>query len=296
MAKWGLDYASLSKNRPDLVMLSTCLRGQTGPEATFTGFGGQGAALAGIHSITGWPDRGPAGPFGAYTDFINPRLGVAALSAALLRRARTGKGEYLDLAQTEAGARFIEPEILDYTVNGVTAGRLGARSAYASPSGVFACSDGRFLAISVESADQWRCLVSAMALEEFGAPAYDSVDARRADEDAIESAIAAWCASRDAFQDAAQWLNESGVPAAAVTWPGELHDDPQLVHRGFFVTLDHPEMGPTPYDGLVTRFSETPGELRAAHCLGEHTAEVLTDLLGYSPEEIESLAIAGALT
>ena len=84
MAKFGLDYTTLRQDRPDLVMLSSCLRGQTGPEAAYTGFGNQGAALAGLQHITGWPDRLPCGP---YTDFINPRFGVAALSAALVHRA-----------------------------------------------------------------------------------------------------------------------------------------------------------------------------------------------------------------
>src|SRR5690606_12743537 len=118
MAKFGLDFATLSRDRDDLIMLSTCLRGQTGPERTYTGFGGQGAALAGLHAITGWPDRPPSGPWGAYTDFITPRFGVAALGAALLHRAETGHGQYIDLAQGEAGIRFIEPLVLDYVVNG----------------------------------------------------------------------------------------------------------------------------------------------------------------------------------
>ena len=133
MQKFGLDYATLSRKRPELVMLSTCLRGQTGPESTYAGFGGQGAALSGLHSITGWPDREPWGPWGAYTDFINPRFGVAALSAALIHRQRTGEGQYIDLAQTEAGIRFLEPLVLDYTKNGRVAGLTGHDSAYACP-------------------------------------------------------------------------------------------------------------------------------------------------------------------
>ncbi|MCZ6706679.1 MAG: CoA transferase, partial [Chloroflexi bacterium] len=82
-----------------------------------------------------------------------------------------------------------------------------------------------------------------------------------------------------------------------VNWPSDLYTDPQLSHREFFVTLDHSVMGPTPYDGLVTQFSATPGALRkAGPCLGEDTQHVLSDILGLSDAEIEELALAGALS
>lgn len=296
MAKWGLDYATLSRERPELVMLSTCLRGQTGPEATLTGFGSQGAALSGIHSITGWPDRPPCGPWGAYTDFINPRLGVAALASAIRHRWQTGEGQYIDLAQTEGGVRFIEPLVLDYTVNGRVATPAGTRSRYESPQGVFACAAGeRYLAIAVQTTAQWRALVDAMGIDAFAGPDYDGIEARRKDEDAIEAAIATWCLPREPFA-AAALLRAAGVPAAVAVWPSDLYNDRQLAHREFFVTLDHVEMGPTPYDGLVTRFSATPGRLRcAAPALGQHNELVLKELLGLPDAEIERVLIAGAI-
>ena len=297
MKKWGLDYATISAGRPDLIMLSTCLRGQTGPEAAYTGFGGQGAMLAGIHSITGWADRPPAGPWGAYTDFIGPRFGVAALAAALRHRALTGQGQHVDLAQGEAGIHFIEPLLLDYTVNGRAAGPPGTRSLNESPHGVFQClGDERYVAISVTDSAQWRALVQTLKLNDFSEPAFDKLDARRASEDEIEAAIATWCCDHEPFAAAAK-LKAAGVPASVVMRPTDLYEDAQLAHRGFFVTLDHGEMGPTPYDGLVTRFSATPGQLRnAAPCLGQDTHQVLTDFLGYNDDDIATLAAAGAIS
>jgi crotonobetainyl-CoA:carnitine CoA-transferase CaiB-like acyl-CoA transferase len=297
MAKWGLDYGTISQGRPDLVMLSTCLRGQTGPERSYTGFGGQGAAIAGIHGLTGWPDRGPYGPWGAYTDFINPRYGVAALTSALMHRARTGQGQYLDLSQVEAGIHFIEPVILDYTTNGRVWGPQGHDSLYACPHGVFATAGAqRYLAIAVETAEQWAGLRSLAPLDEFGDSKFDDLDVRRAAKETIEARVREWCRGQDGFE-LAERLRSAGVPAHMVLRPSDLYADAQLSHRQFFVTLNHTNMGPTPYDGHVTKFSETPGVLsKAAPCLGEDTQMVLREFLGYSDEAIAELAAAGALT
>jgi crotonobetainyl-CoA:carnitine CoA-transferase CaiB-like acyl-CoA transferase len=297
MARWGMDYATLSKDRPDLIMLSTCLRGQTGPERTYGGFGGQGAALAGLHGITGWPDRAPAGTWGAYTDFIAPRYAVAALASALYHRARTGEGQYIDESQIEAAIHFMEPLVLDYTVNGRVAPPAGHDSLYACPHGVY-CTAGteRYVAIAVQTAEQWRALCRLAPLEAFAKPPFDHLAKRQAARPAIDAALAAWTRDQEPF-DLARRLKEAGVPASVVMRPSDLYRDAQLLHRGFFVTLDHAEMGPTPYDGAVTRFSATPGDPRfAAPTLGQHTHAILPDLLGLTDDDIVTYAAAGVLS
>ncbi len=277
-------------------MLSTCLRGQTGPERAYGGFGGQGAALAGVHGLTGWPDRAPRGPWGAYTDFIAPRYGVTALASAILERRRSGLGQYIDMSQIEAAIHFIEPLVLDYTVNGRNAGPAGLHSERASPNGVYATAGTeRYIAIAVETAEQWRALRSIAPLAAFDAPELEDIASRRVHEQAIDAALAGWCRDQDRWTLAAQ-LKRAGVPAAVVERPSDLYDDPQLRHRGFFVTCDHTVMGPTPYDGPVTLFSETPAQVRAAPCLGEHTEYVLGELLGLESGAIVECAAAGALS
>ncbi len=292
MKKWGLDYESIRQFRPDIVMLSTCLRGQTGPEAAYTGFGGQGAALAGIHAVTGWPDRPPAGPWGAYTDFINPRYGVAALTAALLHHDATGQGAYVDLAQSEAGIRFVEPLVLDYTVNGRKAPPSGHDSLYACPHVVLQCEGiERYVALACETATHWRSLRSIAPLDAFADSAYNELATRIANKAAIEDVLREWARSQEPFA-LVEMLRNAGVPASVVERPMDLYDDPQLAHRGFFVTLDHAEMGPTPYDGLATQFSRTPGRLAmAAPTLGQHTDHVLREVLRLSDEEILDYAM-----
>ncbi len=273
MARFGLDWATLSRDRSDLVMLSTCMRGQTGRERTYSGFGGQGAAIAGLFDLVGWPDRPPSGPWGAYTDFITPRFGVSVLTAALIERDESGLGQYIDLSQIECGIRFLEPLILDYQANGRLTTRLGQASTALDPHGVFRCAgEERYIAVGVETNEQRDALDTILA-GEF---------------------LDDWCAARDAI-DAADALCDAGVPAAVVARPSDLYEDPQLKAREFFVTLDHPVMGPTPYDGPVTRFSKTPHRLRSpAPLLGEHNESVMRDVLGKDDAAIEALVTSRA--
>ena len=296
MKRFGFDYATLSRERPELIMLSTCLRGQTGPESSYPGFGLQGACLSGLHRITGWPDRQPAGTWGAYTDFINPRFGSGALAAAIRYRDLTGKGQHIDLAQTEAGIHFAAPLLLDYLENGKVAEAPGHDSFYAAPNGVFRVGDGeRYVAISTETTEQWRSLRDAAGLEHWSGSDYDELAARIAAKEAIESAIADWCRPQtaDAVVDC---LTAAAVPVSMVEWPSDLYEDPQLSHRGFFVTLNHSVMGPTPYDGLVTKFSDGTARLRrAAPAIGEHTHYVLSEILDRPDDEITEALVSGAL-
>jgi crotonobetainyl-CoA:carnitine CoA-transferase CaiB-like acyl-CoA transferase len=297
-ARLGLDWDALSKRKPDLVMLSSCLRGQSGPEREYTGFGLQGAGLSGFCAVTGWPDRLPSGPWGAYTDFIAPRYSIAALGAALLHRARTGEGQYIDLSQVEAAIHFLEPLVLDYTVNGKIAGLAGMHSERACPHGVFpAAEDQRYVAVAVETGAQWKALRAAVpGLAAFDGDEWDALPARIAAKEALEAPLAAWCAEQEAFA-CAERLRHIGVPAYVALRATDLHDDPQLAARGFFALRDHPRVGPALYDGPVTRFSATPAEIRCAGpAVGHDTFDVMTRLLGYDDEAVADLAAAAVLS
>ncbi len=296
LKKLGLDYATLSVKRPELIMLSTCLRGQYGPESSYAGFGLQGACLAGLHRITGWPDRTPAGTWGAYTDFINPRYGSGVIAAAIRHRDATGEGQYIDLAQTEAGIHFAAPLLLDYLENGNVHHAPGHDSMYACPHGTFRVQgQERYVAIAAESTDQWRALCQTAGLSDWSGGEWDDLSVRIAHKSEIEAALAAWCEPQTP-EVVISALEAAGVPVSQVNWPSDLYTDQQLSHREFFVTLDHSVMGPTPYDGLVTKFSGATAKLRsAAPAIGEDTHYVLGEVLGASDEEIAEAMIAGAL-
>ncbi len=298
-ARYGLDATSVLARRPDIVMLSSCMRGQTGPERTYTGFGLQGAALAGFVAITGWPDRLPAGPFAAYTDFLAPRFSLAALAAALHHRERTGVGQYIDLSQVEAAMHVLEPMILDAAVNGHVAGLRGTESDLACPNGVYRTAGiERYVAVSVETPAHWKALGTILpALAQLtGDPAQGPLESRIARRAELESALADALSDHDAFTIAAR-LRTAGVPAYPVLRATDLHRDPQLVARQFFVELDHPVIGPLKYEGPVTHLSATPHHpTHAGPAIGQHTHEALTAYLGFTDDEISELAATGALT
>jgi benzylsuccinate CoA-transferase BbsF subunit len=297
MAKWGLDYASLVKDRPDLVMISTCLNGQTGPERAYPGFGGQGSALAGFNHLTGWPDREPVGPYGTITDSLSPRFAALLLASALLHREETGEGQLVDLSQVEGGIACLAEFVVTYTATGEVLGRLGNRSRHACPHGVFRCQDrpgtqatDRWVAIAVHDDDDWQRLVAAMGRPAWALdPALATAAGRHARVDEVERGVEAWTRTRDAHETA-RALQAAGVEAGPVEDLGDLHDDRQLAHRGHFPTVTHPVLGPHPVERNALRWSAMASDVTApAPRLGEHTEYVLRDLAGMPRDEFERL-------
>ena len=152
----------------------------------------------------------------------------------------------------------------------------------------------RYVAIATETQQQWDALRGVVG-GPLAAMNLGSLAERLAHDREIDAALEEWCAGQDPWDVVAK-LETAGVPASVVLRPSDLHKDPQLVHRGFFVTCEHGAMGPTPYDGPATIFSATPPVLTAAPCLGEHNDEVLRGVLGLSDEQIAEYAAAGVFS
>jgi len=301
MAKWGLDYAALVRERPDLVMISTCLNGQTGPQRFYPGFGGQGSALAGFNHLTGWPDREPVGPYGTITDSLSPRFAALLLATALLHRARTGQGQHIDLSQVEGGIVCLSEMIASYGANGEVLERRGNRSRQAAPHGVFRCRDAedgreRWIAVAVHDDADWSRLADAMGRPAWAlAPALATAAGRLEAVARIEAGVDEWTRHHDA-RPLAERLQAAGLDAAPVEDLGDLHEDPQLAHRRHFRAVRHPVLGEHPAETHAIRFSAMAPELRApAPRLGEHTDGVLRDLLAMPDDEIARLRALRAL-
>src|SRR5258706_2442442 len=193
MRGFGLDYQTLSAEKPDLVMVSSCMNRQTGPHRDYYGIRAQGSALSCFNHLTGWPDCEPMGPFGTITDSLSPRFAATGLAAGMLYRRRTGRGLHIDVSQVENALYTISPYLLDYAVNGHGTARNGNRSPDASPHGAFPCrAEGevgdRWIAIAVWSDDEWAVLAGLLGLED---PSLATSAARLAREDEVERAVAA---------------------------------------------------------------------------------------------------------
>jgi crotonobetainyl-CoA:carnitine CoA-transferase CaiB-like acyl-CoA transferase len=297
MKKLGLDYESLRKINPGIIMVSSCLNGQTGPYASLAGFGTMGAQLAGFGLLAGWPDRSPAGPAGAYTDYIAPKFTAAAVLAALDHRRRTGEGQYIDLSQSEASSAFLGPALLDFTVNGRVRGLHGNDIPEYFPHGVYpARGDERWVAIVVANTDQWRALCGAIGQPGWAAdPAMATVAGRRAAGPAIDAAITAWTSARD-VDAIEQVLQAVGVPCHRAATSVDALADPQLAHRQHFLTVEHPEHGPVVIENSRMLFSRTPAQVtRPGPTFGQDNDHVLREILGLDDEQIVELIAAGAL-
>jgi crotonobetainyl-CoA:carnitine CoA-transferase CaiB-like acyl-CoA transferase len=297
MAKFGLDYESLRAINPNLIMVSSSLMGQTGPNAQLTGFGNIGAALSGLQPLVGERGEIPLGPFGPYTDYVAPRFSLLALLAAIDRRRRTGEGGHLDISQAEATVSLIAPQILDYEANGRIAGPQGNRDEQFAPNGVFLTRGGAlWVAVTARDDADWLRLADIVGGRDLANdPRFAAFEARKRNEDALEALLAAWAADRDAFE-IERALQAAGVPAHVVADTAEVVADPQLAHLGHFVRLPHPRLGKTIFDAARFQMSATPARYeRAAPTFGRDNAYVLAEVLGYPQDRIDALSASGAL-
>lgn len=297
MAKWNLSYEELRAINPELVMVSTSLSGQDGPNARYSGYGNHGAALSGFQYIVGGPDGRLVGPYGPYTDFVAPRFGLAALLAALDYRRRTGKGCHLDISQVEAGVQFLAPQIAACSVTGEIQGAVGNRDALMAPHGVFrAAGEDQWIAIAVENDGQWRDLALLMggaSLERD--ERFATAQMRRAHVDELEAIVEDWTAARDV-----QWLEQSlrrcGIPAHRVQSIYGMGADPQMREREHLVRVDHPLSGTAMIEAAPFRLSRTPARYElCAPPYGRDNDRVLRGILGYGKDRLDALATADAL-
>jgi benzylsuccinate CoA-transferase BbsF subunit len=294
--RMGLGYEELKKVKTDIIMLSTCMQGQTGPHASSPGSGVTLPALTGYHHIAGWPDGLPTST-GAYTDWVALHFNVVAILAALDYRRRTGKGQHLDMSQYEHGVHFLAPLVLDYFVNGRVAGRTGNRCDYAAPHGAFRCRGAeRWCAIGVFSDEEWEGFCKVLGNPEWtNSPRFANILERKKNEDELEKLVEAWTVNQSA-EDVMTMMQAAGVGAGVVENAEDIMEhDPQLKHRQFFWELEHPTVGNyrAPRAGFV--LSKVPCELRRAPLLGEHNEYVLKEVLSLSDEEIAELIASGAI-
>ncbi|MYE32797.1 MAG: CoA transferase [Chloroflexi bacterium] len=286
----GLGYQDLTAIKPDLIMMFGSPLGQTGPEAHSTGWGPTTLAYTMLPHVTGYPGGTPSSMGGSYPDFVVGVHMAFAMMSALRHRDRTGQGQYIDVAMGETTVAMTPEPLLEWTMSGTDQPMRGNRDPGRAPQGVYpSAGEDRWVAISVEDDEMWAGLRRALGDPEWARdPGLGTLEGRQARHDDIDRELSAWTSSRSP-QEAAALLQAEGVAATAVLDGFGLLEDPQLRYRGFFVDIDHPEVGVTASAGIPLRYSETQLHYGSTPLLGQHNREVFTDLVGLEPAEIDQL-------
>jgi len=298
MERMGLGYEVLRGLCPDVIMIALSGYGATGPDSDKVSYGPAQVPLSGMSSVTGYRGAPPMHVGISYGDPTGGLHGAVAVLAALLHRARTGEGQYIDLSQWETSMAVLPDAITSWTMNGVQPRRDGNRHPGMAPHGVFrAAGDDRWLALAVEDDAAWARFAAAIGRPELAHdPRWATLAARKANEDELETLVTAWTSTRTP-EDATALLQAAGIGAFVAATNRDLAEDPHLNARGFFAELPHPEVGTRKHVGVPWRMSASDCRVRAAApCLGADTDRVLRDVCAYSDAEIAALRAAQVLS
>lgn len=224
--------------------------------------------------------------------------GAFAVLCALMHRARTGKGQFIDLSQWETSTAMVAEGLLDYSMNGTQPERDGNRDLYMSPHGVFrSAGEDRWVSLAVRNDGEWQRFCGVLERPELATdPRFATLSAWKQHEDELEAIVTAWTTVRSLEETTAQ-LQAAGIPAAPSMSNKDLATDAHLNSRSIFVSLDHPEVGKQQHVGIPWQMSKTPLSVqRPGPLLGQDTEYVLREILGYNVEEIGALKERQVLT
>ncbi len=291
MQELDLTYETMREARSDIILVSMPSHGLWGPEADRTAYGSHMEQLAGLASLSGYPDGPPQKTGISYGDPVAGTAAAGAIIAALLYRRATGRGQHIEVAQWEAFLSFAGEFFLEYSMTGREPARLGNGHASMAPQGVYQCEgDDSWIAIAVGSDAEFAALCDVIGRAELARDGrFGDVVSRHRNQTELDGIVSDWTRQRS-HREAAARLQEAGVPAAPVLTIPELMADPHLNERGFWEEVSQPEVGVRVMDGPVWRFDRSPAHVRLpAPRFGEHNEYVLRGLLGLSDDEVAEL-------
>jgi crotonobetainyl-CoA:carnitine CoA-transferase CaiB-like acyl-CoA transferase len=299
LARHGLGYEDLRALHPGLIYCSVTGFGQTGPAAERPGYDFVFQAMGGLMSITGERDDRPGGgpqKVGvAVADVMAGMYASLAITAALVHRQRTGAGQHIDLALLDTMVAFGANQILSYWCSGNVPARQGNAHANIVPYGVFRASDGA-LVLAVGNDGQFAAFCRVAGCQELAADPRFRTNPERVRHRDVLAPLVERIVEQRARQDWIAALAAAGVPCGPIHDMKQVFEDPQVRHRGLRVAIEREGGPPCPTVASPMRFSETPVEYRRAPPrLGQHTREVLREVLGLGAAEIEALAAEGVI-
>ena len=299
MDRMGLGYENLRALKPDIIMVSMSGFGQTGRWKNFLSYGPPAAAFAGFYALTGYAGLGPSEVGVSFADPTAGLFGASAVMAALLQRARTGEGQFIDLSQLEATIATLPEAIFEFVFNGLQPARAGNHDPIMAPHDCYkaAGDENQWVSIAVGSEAEWRALCDAIDQPQLaGDPRFANAVERKRNEVELDRIITSWTKLRDRWE-IARHLQSRGVAAFPSMSSSDLATDRHLNERGFLVKLLHPEVGRRMHPGIPWTMAATRCEVKSpAPLLGADTEAVLREVLGLSAIEIERLRTSDVLT
>jgi len=295
MKRFGLDYEAIREVNPRLVYCSISAYGQDGPYRDRPGYDMVLSAVGGLMWITGPRGGEPCKVGVAITDVVTGVYASGAITAALLWRERSGRGQYIDCSLLDAQVSALANIASNYLVAGKEARRWGTAHESIIPYQVFPAKD-RPIAVAVASPKLWVNFCKLIGKEEWITdPRFESNPKRVENRDVLLPLVADVLAQKTCDE----WVDlfvEASIPCGPVNDMQHLFADPQVLHRNMVAEVPHPTIGALRLAGIPLKYSETPGTVRLPPpLLGEHTSEILTEVLGYSSEKIDELRRVGVL-
>ena len=290
--RWDIGYEAVAPLNLGVIYLAMSGMGRSGPWSSYVTYAPTVHALAGLTHLTGVPGRSDIGIGFSYNDHMAGLHGAFALLAALESRRSTGRGQSIDMSQFEVGVTFSGPALLDYFANGNAAEPVANDAPWdrIAPQGCYPCAgEDRWIAIAIETDEQWRSLAAAMGNPEWATDdGLSNAESRWQQRRELDKRIAEWTAPQERYH-LMERLQAANIPAGAVQTGQDLtQSDPQLKHSKmhFPYSDEHPTLGPLKGDRLVPRFSKTPPPAyHRPEVFGESNATALQDWLGWTAEE-----------
>ena len=298
MEKLGLGYAELRRAKPDLIMLSTSGYGDTGPCRRYVTWGPNIEALAGLSTLSGFPEQGCTVTQYAYPDALSALHGLFAVMCALDHRGRTGEGQYINLSQFETTVGVVGHLMMETLANGREPQRLGNRALHAAPHGCYPCKgEDRWCAIAVFGDAEWERLCEVAGKPEWTEdPRFATQSSRIQNATRLDGMIGAWTSSQTDYELMHALQNEGIAAGVVQNVEDQMRRDPQLAARGFFERIEHFKKGSVVANGIPLGLTGTPGRSGpAGGAVGYDNDYVFGELLGMTSHEIRRYVEAGAI-